>query len=411
VKTIALIGAPPDAEDVRTMLAAAGHEPWGYFPSPAELALVQPDIVVIDQPAVDLQAPTAWRSVEALSRKKSVLVFSDDQAVRGRWRRAGAYYVGGADRSIQELDLLVRRSPGGTVGKPQPSGAPILVGESPPLLALRRALQRLAVSLQTSTILVQGEPGSGRRTLARALHRETDPELAFVDLSSSRPFDAAPLPSDLAGGTIYLGDLGLLSSSAQAKLARVLSHPQAGRVTRFIGAMTIDARGRRQGDVRARLLNRFQVTLDVPPLRDRGADLDLLVTHLLERLSREHKRHCPRLSPSASALLAQEAWPGNVRQLEKQLLRALLLAKDDCLEEDHFSALRRHIQTGYRLPVGGVQLEALERDVLAQALQASGGNRTRAASLLGLTRDQVRYRVSKLGLENGSSGAERSHVA
>jgi DNA-binding NtrC family response regulator len=163
--------------------------------------------------------------------------------------------------------------------------------------------------------------------------------------------------------------------------------------------------------VRARLLNRFQVTLDVPPLRDRGADLDLLVTHLLERLSREHKRHCPRLSPSASALLAQEAWPGNVRQLEKQLLRALLLAKDDCLEEDHFSALRRHIQTGYRLPVGGVQLEALERDVLAQALQASGGNRTRAASLLGLTRDQVRYRVSKLGLENGSSGAERSHVA
>jgi two-component system NtrC family response regulator len=158
----------------------------------------------------------------------------------------------------------------------------------------------------------------------------------------------------------------------------------------------------RNGLVRPELAYRLAVvTLRVPPLRERREDIPRLAQHFLGLFMADPSRAACALGESAMRQLCEHPWPGNVRELRNVLESAALLSDAGCLD----SNIRlRHCDTesafAYRLPSQGIDLRQLEREVLVQALRLTGGNQTRAALLLGLTRDQIRYRMSKFGMSN-----------
>jgi transcriptional regulator with PAS, ATPase and Fis domain len=137
----------------------------------------------------------------------------------------------------------------------------------------------------------------------------------------------------------------------------------------------------------------------LPSLRERRGDVVLLAAYYIERFNREFRKRVKGLSPAAVELLEQYQWPGNVRELRNAIERAMLLVDRDRLEPQDFTTLTRTVSpTQFRLPAEGVNLEEVERQLLVQALERAGGNQTHAAQLLGINRDQVRYRIEKFGL-------------
>ena len=148
------------------------------------------------------------------------------------------------------------------------------------------------------------------------------------------------------------------------------------------------------------------VTITIPPLRERGEDIPLLAKHFLEHFSREFKKPAPRLTPEVERLLVQYDWPGNVRELRNVIERAMILADDgDLSAADLAPEIAAHTADppsretlSFPLPPSGILFEDVERDFVRQALDLTHGNQTRAARLLGLTRDELRYRVKKFDL-------------
>lgn len=405
---IALFGRAEDERDVCSRLRADGHEVSGYAPAPDEAAARDAHVVVIDQPTASLlEGP--WASLSEICREKPVLCFAQAEAVRVAARRWGAYYVGETPRTVSEIALLIGRArAAGPLTRPSLSRQ-MMIGEGRAMLKLRRTLQTLAVAPHLD-VLLHGEPGSGRRTFARALHLETRHGGAFLETSDLKVIDAT-----IQGGrpaTVYLGEVSRLSSSQQARLSRSLGVPRSTLApTRFVAAVSGDLARRAVLDnvaVQPHLLARFPATLEVPALRERLEDLPLLTACLLGRAARLQRVPAPKLSADAVLALKRSAWPGNVRQLEHMLTRALPLAKNGIVEACRLSADAEVPRSPFCLPPEGVNLLELEREVLRQALRLARGNRTRAAALLGLTRDQVRYRLSKL--DAGTNGRDGTRV-
>jgi DNA-binding NtrC family response regulator len=141
----------------------------------------------------------------------------------------------------------------------------------------------------------------------------------------------------------------------------------------------------------------------LPPLRERVGDIRLLVAHYIDRYNREFRKRVRGLQPAAQALLDHYRWPGNVRELRNAIERAMLLADNGLLGSEDFATLSRtSVPATFRLPPEGVDLETVERQLVVQALQRAGGNQTQAGHLLGINRDQVRYRIEKFGLAKQS---------
>jgi transcriptional regulator with GAF, ATPase, and Fis domain len=153
------------------------------------------------------------------------------------------------------------------------------------------------------------------------------------------------------------------------------------------------------GKFREDLFYRLQVMpLTLPPLRERKGDVVLLANFYVDQFNREFRKKIRGLSPRAVSLLAQYQWPGNVRELRNAIERAMLLVDRNTLEPEDFTLTRTVSPVEFVLPPEGVNLEDVERQLLVQALERSGGNQTQAAQLLGINRDQVRYRIEKFGL-------------
>jgi len=162
----------------------------------------------------------------------------------------------------------------------------------------------------------------------------------------------------------------------------------------------------RQGKFREDLYYRLNVLpINLPPLRERAEDIPSLVNFYVDAYSTEFKRRIQGVSPEALEKLKHHGWPGNIRELRNAIERAMLLAEADTLTADDFStsitgaALSERVE----LPAGGIDLDELERSLLVQALQRTGWNQTKAAGLLGLNRDQIRYRIEKFELERPSA--------
>ena len=299
-----------------------------------------------------------------------------------------------------------------------------LVGQSHQMAEIYKLVARVA-NLDT-TILIQGETGTGKELVARAIH-EASPR-------AGRPFvvvDCAALPEALfeselfghergaftgaltarrglletsAGGTCLLDEIGELTAPLQAKLLRVLQERAIRRVGGndpiFVNVRVVAATNRdvaklvAEGGFRDDLYYRLNVvTITVPPLRERSSDIPLLTQHFLEKFAHSAKRPVKRLAPDALALLTGYHWPGNVRELEHVLERAVALSSSEALLPDDFPThLRSAPESAPRLPAARMTLDEVKRWYVNTMLEEAGGNKLRAAELLGIDRRTL-YRI------------------
>ena len=291
-------------------------------------------------------------------------------------------------------------------------------------------------------MLLLGETGTGKGLVARAIHYSSrraqgpfvdvncsaipssllEAELfgyergAFTDAKSAKPglFEAAE------GGTLFLDEIGHMDPSLQVKLLKAIEDRAVRRLgglrTTTVRTRVVSATNRNleaavaEGAFRHDLYFRINVlTIDIPPLRARGDDILRLARHFLAKFAREYGRPAKTLSAEAEALLLKSAWPGNVRELAHVMERAVLMPTGPAIRLDELGlgaskpASAVVVEAGGSVSVdfsaGGINLEEIERDLILRALEASGGNRTQAAKLLGISRDTLRYRLEKYQLE------------
>jgi DNA-binding NtrC family response regulator len=318
----------------------------------------------------------------------------------------------------------------------QESGLDAIIGASPAMQQVKSLLARIAAS-RASTVLLTGETGTGKDLAAKAVHFSSDRAgRAFVNITCS----ALPehlLESELFGhergaftdarqqkrglfetadrGTLFLDEIGEMTLALQSKLLRFLEEKTFKRVggladiavdVRVIAATNRDLEEDvKAGKFREDLFYRLQVMpVPLPPLRERRGDVPLLTAYYIDRYNREFRKKVRGVTPEAMKLLEQYQWPGNVRELKNAIERAMLLNERERLEPDDFTTLTRSVAaTSFKLPPEGINLEDVERQLLLQALERANGNQTQAAQLLGINRDQVRYRIEKFGLHLGRS--------
>ena len=323
-------------------------------------------------------------------------------------------------------------------------GASGIIGESPAVGELRAQVRQVG-SLETAgggpTVLLLGETGTGKGLIARTLHdtssRRAGPLIeincaaipsslleaelfgyergAYTDARAAKPglFEAAE------GGTLLLDEIGHMEAALQVKLLKVLEDKALRRLgsvrskpvnVRIIAATNRDLEAAiASGDFRQDLYFRLNVvTIVVPPLRQRGADALMLAEHFLDRFTQEYGRPAKRLTKEAGAALLAYHWPGNVRELAHQMERAAILHEGPLVDVADLGLPTPHsvapvtVRAGESVTVdfrvGAIVLDDVERELIIKALLAAGGNRSRAAQLLGISRDTLRYRIDKFKL-------------
>ncbi|HEV7842940.1 MAG TPA: sigma-54 dependent transcriptional regulator, partial [Pyrinomonadaceae bacterium] len=216
-------------------------------------------------------------------------------------------------------------------------------------------------------------------------------------------------------GTLFLDEIGELDVGMQAKLLRALQERKIRRVggtrelsvdvrvvaatNRDLRAMVADKRFREDLYYRINVLS-----IDVPPLRERRDDIPVLINHFLNKYTRNTARLCNGLTPETRRLMQEYSWPGNVRQLESAVERALLLCEGPMITvEDLPLEIRQEARPAsagmFRLPPEGISFEDVERDLIIQAMEQTDYNITKAAKLLGLTFRTLQYRLEKFGIK------------
>jgi DNA-binding NtrC family response regulator len=319
-----------------------------------------------------------------------------------------------------------------------------IVGESPTIRVLRQQIDRIAALESPEggapTVLIRGETGAGKEMVARAIHygspRAKGPfveincaaipsslleaELfgyekgAYTDARTAKPglFEAAD------GGTLFLDEIGHMELGLQVKLLKAIEEKSVRRVgglrpksfnARIVAATNRDLEAAiAEGSFRPDLYYRIKaLTLEIPPLRSRGTDIPLLARHFLDRFTRQYGLPAKRLTPEAEAILLAYSWPGNVRELAHLVERAILLHDGPTIAAEHLGlsagTAAAPVQVGpggvrVDFSAGGIHLDEVERQLILEALQASSWNRGRAAQLLGISKETLRYRMEKYQL-------------
>ncbi|MHB8160442.1 MAG: sigma-54-dependent transcriptional regulator [Thermoleophilia bacterium] len=304
-----------------------------------------------------------------------------------------------------------------------------IVGES---LLIKNVLETVSrVAASDANVMVYGESGTGKELIARALHEQSNRSRnPFIQLSCAA-LPETLLESELFGyekgaftgaagskpgrfeladsGTLFLDEIGDISLTVQVKLLRVLEQMSFERLggsktlsvdIRLIGATNRDLPSMvKEGEFREDLFYRLNVIpITLPPLRERRGDIKLLAQHFLSRFSTDKQ-----LPAEAQKLLDDYHWPGNVRELQNTIERATILGRGKTIGPDDLPAeIRQGVSLSsdaIRLPAEGVALEKVERELIAQALERTIGNRTKAAELLGISRHTLLYRIGKYGLD------------
>ncbi|MPZ21394.1 MAG: AAA domain-containing protein, partial [Luteitalea sp.] len=316
-----------------------------------------------------------------------------------------------------------------------------IMGESSAMVAAKTLLRKVAAS-GSSTVLITGESGTGKDLAAKAMHYASPRRLRpFMNITCSALTETL-LESELFGhergaftdartqkrglleqadgGTVFLDEIGETSPMFQVKLLRFLEEKTFKRVGGVadirVDVRVVAATNRnldhevREGRFREDLFYRLSVLpLTMPSLRERREDIPPLAHYFVDQFNREFRKHVRAVAPDAMKSLQAEPWPGNVRQLRNAIERAMLLTDEDVLTSE-FLMLAPGSSTRGRLvlPPEGLNIEEVERELVMQALERTHGNQTRAAALLGMHRDQIRYRIEKFGLMKVPPGTAAS---
>ncbi|HEY8359422.1 MAG TPA: sigma-54 dependent transcriptional regulator [Ramlibacter sp.] len=426
---------------------------------------LSPDVVIVDFQLPHADGLEVIRELRRLDAEVRIIMITGHGSINlaVEAMKAGSMDLLTKPLSLASLDEVVQRALKERAGKAalryyqerekQQASVEALVGESPQMRALRELVRAVAQSEPTDAspappVLVQGETGTGKELVARACH--------FASARASGPFieiNCAALPANLMedelfghekgaftdartrkvglieaadGGTLFLDEIGELDITLQAKLLRVLEdfkvRPIGAVADRRVNVRVVaathrdlarDAEARR---FRSDLLYRLSVfQIRIPPLRDRGDDLALLADLFLQRLGVRYGRPPLQLADDARAVLVAYAWPGNVRELRNCLERAVLMQRGPQLHAADLAlpqsppppppsepAPVTAAAPAVAAALGPASLEAVERQHLLQALEAHGWNVTLAARALHVTRDTLRYRMAKHGLQRAS---------
>ena len=427
----------------------------------AMLETLRPDVVFSDVRLPAMNGIELLRRIREFDPAISVVIMTAHGTIEGAVEavKLGAFDYLKKPVDLEELKLLADRARETSLLKQELSyhrrqaarDIPMagIIGRSPALKAVLDQARQIATLAETPPVLISGETGTGKGLIARTIHaasaRASKPFIevnctaipgtlmeselfghergAFTDARESRMglFEAAE------GGFLFLDEVGDIELGLQGKLLKAVEERSVRRVggnrdrridVRILAATNRDLeRAARQDLFRRDLYFRLAVIiLHLPPLRERGVDVVLLAEEFLKRFSAKYGKEVGQLDARARELLLAYPWPGNVRELSHVIERAVLWSRGGALdfeylelshpaEGDQSTSTQRPTDTAPggaetpgSLPQLGTGLEQWEKSLILQALRESGGNQTRAAARLGITRDTLRYRLKKHGL-------------
>ncbi len=414
-----------DAGDAETGLAMVGERPF--------------DTVVLDVNMPGMDGLTALGRMKDADPELAVVIVTGESLIqRGREAviRLGAFDVLAKMPEPEDLVAVLRQAADLTrsrrAGRPEPAagGELGIVGESAAIRNLLEAIRKVAPS--QGRVLIHGENGSGKELVAAAIHALSKrPGGPFVKIN------CAAIPKDLVeselfgyergaftgalqskkgrfeqadGGTLFLDEIGELSAEAQAKLLRAIETGEIERVggtrpvrcdVRVVSATNRDLAGAiESGEFRQDLYFRLNVLpVQVPALRERGADIELLARHFLGLICAAEGRTPKTLSPEALELMRGYAWPGNVRELRNLMERAAVMVDaDEVRAEDLVLWLESPRASDDAVGLRG-EIERREADAVRKALETAGWNVTQAAAALGIDRTNLHRKMRKYGIQ------------
>lgn len=303
-----------------------------------------------------------------------------------------------------------------------------LIGESMIISQVKDLISRVADS--DATVLITGESGTGKEVVARSIHQQSGRKNKPLVVVNCAAIPESLLESELFGhekgaftgadakkigkfeaahqGTILLDEIGEMPMAMQAKLLRVLQEKTFERVggnnpikvdVRILAATNKNIQNAiRQGEFREDLYYRLQVIpVNMPPLRERKEDIPLLVDYFLQK--HDTNRRIQEISPEGKKVLQAYNWPGNIRELENIIERAIILCLGAIITPEllPLNSLQESANSGglFNFPDDGIVLEDVEKQLILTALNKAGGNQTKAAQLLGITRSALIYRMQK----------------
>ena len=436
---------------------------WGYRPleAPDGNTAVQiaenesPDAILLDIQLPDMNGLEVLRAVRETNPRVVVIIMTAygvlEDAVAAL--RLGAYDFVSKPLNFEELKATIQNALEAVKLRQEVKhfrerdrkrfSFENIIGESEAIQEAVRLMKKVATSPAT-TILFQGESGTGKDLFAKAIH--------YHSSRGERPFlaiNCAALPDNLVeselfgyekgaftdarqqkkgileladGGTLLLDEIGEMPFGLQAKLLRVLEEHSFKRVggvqdvkvdVRVIASSNRDLKKMIEAETfRHDLFYRLNViTISLPPLRERGDDVRLLCRFFIDDFNETFGKNITGLTPAAESLLASYHWPGNVRELKNLIERAMILEDGPIIDAEALpiDVTQSHPASSdvelpeLSIPMSGTSLERVEEELIRQALSRTGGNQTRAAKLLDISRDALRYKMKKFQLQE--SGA------
>jgi two-component system response regulator AtoC len=407
------------------------------------------DCVVLDLKLPDIDGLKVLKKIKEIDEDVSVIMMTAYgevetavEAVRG-----GAYDFLQKPFQLEKMKVAIRnalessgmRAELGDIRKKEREtyGFKNFIGRSPVMQQVFEKIKKIGAS-KASTILIQGESGTGKELVARAVHECSGAQFPFLEINCSA-LPETLLESELfghekgaftdakfrkrglfelaEGGTIFLDEIGEMGVTLQSRLLRVIENKTFRRVggvkdlrvnTRIISATNRDLkRAIDEGKFRSDLYYRLQVIpIYLAPLRERIEDIVPLANHFISVFNREFNKGVKKVSPAVGKLLEGYRWPGNVRELKNVIERAMLLEAEDELLPEH---LPPEIVQGEAPAVSGetndldglhpMSLEAMEKILIGKTLAESAGNKSKAARVLGISRQTLREKIKLYGIE------------
>jgi len=432
-------------EIYETILSSAGYDATTASSGEAALKFLDDrkfDLVLTDLKMTGMSGLDLLHQVMARDSSISVILITGHGTIESAKEalRSGAFdYL---EKPVDQGPLLqaVERA----LGKLEELDREI-VSASPKMEVVKKMIMKVARS--QSTVLIRGESGTGKELIARAIHNQSPPRLTeMFQAVNCAAINENLLESELFGhekgsftgahaekkglfeiadhGTLFLDEIAELDVGIQAKLLRALQERKIRRVggtheisvdVRVIAATNRDLRAMvADGRFRDDLYYRINVlSIDVPPLRERREDIPVLIDYFLKKHTRNTSRLVRGLTAETRKLMVNYSWPGNVRQLESAIERAILLCEgDEITLEDLPSEVRQEVgpaaEGTFKLPPEGINFEDVERNLITQAMEQTDYNITKAAKLLGLTFRTLQYRLEKFGIKKPDETEEEA---
>ena len=408
-----------------------------------------PDLILLDIHLPDVSGITVLEGIKEINSQALVVMitaFGDIQTAV-KTIKLGAYDFVEKPFNMDKLKILVEKALETASLRKEVSqfrsgltarfGFDSIIGESPEMRKTFGLISKIARS-DATTVFLNGESGTGKDLVAKVIHYQSSrAERPFMEINCTALPDAL-VESELFGyekgaftdakaqkkglfeladgGTVFLDEIGDMQPATQAKLLKVIENKSFKRIggtkdivvdVRIIAATNKNMQEAvRRGGFREDLYYRLRVIpVTLPPLREREDDIFLLAKFFIDGFNKEFKKDVKGLAKNTIKSFREYPWPGNIRELKNVIERAMILESEDQILPEHLPLelttqdvrMDNALGIDIKIPPGGLDIESVEKELIRLALDTTRGNQTRAAKLLNLTRDTLRYRMQKFG--------------